>query len=539
MAVPAGSILAWQTPAGRAGGGGRQADASRRPATKLAKQIRAFAEAHGGAEGQLALHRPAGHPDRPRRRATAAGATSWPRPFDIAKDAAEKAGITLHEDFDGDFAARSAPARTSGPGWQASRSAARPTADGRYPGAVRRERTPEAEPADLTTSLRRVKPHHGAALRPRSHGVANLRFPRRSGSATGARMIETPPRGPVLPRRAARRSSASAPSRPTSAAADAARPPPAPRFFDTQTGFAVRRWCPPLLGLEPHCPPARYLARRRELGVLEAGRRLLRGSGIAHVPGRHRAARRSRPGPPNSPPPRPPRPTRSYGSNSSPSRSPTPPAPSSPSSPTSPRPSTPRPQHAVAFTSVRHRTATGSRSRPSRRAPARCGGAAGRWLAGRRVGGGSSDPVLLRHLLWIAVASGLPLQLHVGLGATRMPLAGRFVARHRRSRHAISSCCTATRTTGTPRISPASSRTSTPTWAPRSSAPGARAAAVLAEILELGAVRQAAVLQRRPRAARAPCGRRPVFREALARVAAAAGSTRAVVPGGRGSGSPR
>lgn len=51
-------------------------------------------------------------------------------------------------------------------------------------------------------------------------------------------------------------------------------------FFDTQTGFAVRRWCPPLLGLEPHCTPARYLARRRELGVLESGRRLLRGSGI-------------------------------------------------------------------------------------------------------------------------------------------------------------------------------------------------------------------------------------------------------------------
>lgn len=52
-------------------------------------------------------------------------------------------------------------------------------------------------------------------------------------------------------------------------------------FFDTQTGFAVRRWCPPLLGLEPHCAPARYLARRRELGVVESGRRLLRGSGVA------------------------------------------------------------------------------------------------------------------------------------------------------------------------------------------------------------------------------------------------------------------
>lgn len=42
----------------------------------------------------------------------------------------------------------------------------------------------------------------------------------------------------------------------------------------------MRRWCPPLLGLEPHCPPARYLARRRELGTVEAGHRLLRGSGI-------------------------------------------------------------------------------------------------------------------------------------------------------------------------------------------------------------------------------------------------------------------
>src|SRR3954468_24126963 len=58
-------------------------------------------------------------------------------------------------------------------------------------------------------------------------------------------------------------------------------PAAATALFDTQTGCAVRRWCPPLLGLEPHCPPARYLARRRELGVLEVGRRLLRGSGIS------------------------------------------------------------------------------------------------------------------------------------------------------------------------------------------------------------------------------------------------------------------
>lgn len=44
-------------------------------------------------------------------------------------------------------------------------------------------------------------------------------------------------------------------------------------FFDSQLGFAVRRWCPPLLGLEPHCPPAHYLARRRELASAFPGTR--------------------------------------------------------------------------------------------------------------------------------------------------------------------------------------------------------------------------------------------------------------------------
>lgn len=52
-------------------------------------------------------------------------------------------------------------------------------------------------------------------------------------------------------------------------------------LFDSPAGFAVRRWCPPLLGLEPHCAPARYLARRRELGAYEAARLLLRGTGIS------------------------------------------------------------------------------------------------------------------------------------------------------------------------------------------------------------------------------------------------------------------
>ncbi|MET8676264.1 amidohydrolase family protein [Streptomyces sp. NPDC004647] len=189
---------------------------------------------------------------------------------------------------------------------------------------------------------------------------------------------------------------------------------PGTTFFDTQTGFAVRRWCPPLLGLEPHCPPASYLARRRELGVLEAGRRLLRSTGIgtylvdtgllgdltepaelaaaggaaAHEIVRlellaeqvadtsgtadgfvanlaeavHGAA-----------------------------------------------------QSAVGFSSVagcRHGLALA----PEPPGPGEVRRCAGRWLSGRPVAGRLTDPVLLRHLLWTAVATGLPLQLHAGVG---------------------------------------------------------------------------------------------------------------------------
>ncbi|MFB7896632.1 amidohydrolase [Streptomyces xiamenensis] len=50
--------------------------------------------------------------------------------------------------------------------------------------------------------------------------------------------------------------------------------------YDTTTGLALRRWCPPLLGLPPHTTAVRYLARRRELGAYAATRALLRGSGI-------------------------------------------------------------------------------------------------------------------------------------------------------------------------------------------------------------------------------------------------------------------
>lgn len=193
--------------------------------------------------------------------------------------------------------------------------------------------------------------------------------------------------------------------------------PPAPgtTLFDTQTGFAVRRWCPPLLGLEPHCPPARYLARRRELGMLEAGRRLLRGSGItaylvdtglpedltgpaelgragdadAHEIVRLEQLAEQVADTSGT--------VGSFLANLAESVH-------------------GAAAHAVAFTSVAG-PRNGLALAPEAPGAGEVRGAAGRWLAGRRAGDELNDPVLLRHLLWIAVASGLPLQLHAGLGA--------------------------------------------------------------------------------------------------------------------------
>jgi uncharacterized protein len=57
-------------------------------------------------------------------------------------------------------------------------------------------------------------------------------------------------------------------------------PPAGTSHFDTPIGLAVRRWCPPVLGLEPHATADAYLARRAELGSAEVNRRLMAASGI-------------------------------------------------------------------------------------------------------------------------------------------------------------------------------------------------------------------------------------------------------------------
>ncbi|GGO10317.1 amidohydrolase [Microbispora rosea subsp. aerata] len=57
--------------------------------------------------------------------------------------------------------------------------------------------------------------------------------------------------------------------------------PPGTTHFDTPAGLAIRRWCAPVLGLEPHAPATVYLSRRAELGAAEVNRRLLRGAGVS------------------------------------------------------------------------------------------------------------------------------------------------------------------------------------------------------------------------------------------------------------------
>ena len=58
--------------------------------------------------------------------------------------------------------------------------------------------------------------------------------------------------------------------------------PPAPGTteFQKPLGLAIRRFCAPLLDLEPSCPAEAYVERRIALGAAEVNRRFLRASGL-------------------------------------------------------------------------------------------------------------------------------------------------------------------------------------------------------------------------------------------------------------------
>ena len=197
-------------------------------------------------------------------------------------------------------------------------------------------------------------------------------------------------------------------------------PAPAPQgtsAWDSQLGFAVRRWCAPVLDLEPFAPAERYLQRRAELGPAEVDRRLLQAAAVEAwlvdsgwqtdqvlTPGQlaeasgapaHEIVRLeavaeqvARGGPDAA-------------------------------------------RYAAAFAGALEtatRGAVGLKSivadrygldfDPARPGAAEVQAAAGRWL--RALDSDPTarleDPVLLRHVIWTGVDLGLPLQFHVGFG---------------------------------------------------------------------------------------------------------------------------
>jgi hypothetical protein len=84
----------------------QQVDAkAERQVTRLARRIDFFSKAHGGAEGQVA------YIGRRGARVVLVGEDGgWgdlvAPSYEIAQKAVEKSGITVHEDFDGEFAAK-------------------------------------------------------------------------------------------------------------------------------------------------------------------------------------------------------------------------------------------------------------------------------------------------------------------------------------------------------------------------------------------------------------------------------------------------
>jgi len=187
--------------------------------------------------------------------------------------------------------------------------------------------------------------------------------------------------------------------------------------FDSQVGFAIRRWCAPVLGLEPHASPEDYLDQRARLGAGEVNRRLLGAAGVGTflVDTGYQAGDLLGPG----------ELAEVAGSAAA---------------------------EVVRLEAVAEQVALGGASAggfasayaemldavttdavglksimayrhgldfvPERPAAREVSAAAGGWL--RRVEGTGTarldDPVLLRHVLWAGVDRGLPIQFHVGFG---------------------------------------------------------------------------------------------------------------------------
>lgn len=215
--------------------------------------------------------------------------------------------------------------------------------------------------------------------------------------------------------------------------------------LNSQLGYAIRRWCAPVLGLPAHAPVHDYLAARHDLGSDEAVRRLMRAarvsamlvdtglptagmvtveqmSEIAGVSARQVVRLESL--------------AESVVDNSDASGFAT---------ATCAALDDAFAEGAVAAKSIaayRH----GLDLPPERPTEREVRTAAGTWMRERAAGHARlSDPVLLRYLLWCAVDAHRPIQLHTGFGDADAHLIRADPAR-------LQPFCAATQHSGTPLV---------------------------------------------------------------------------------------
>ncbi len=193
-------------------------------------------------------------------------------------------------------------------------------------------------------------------------------------------------------------------------------PPVGTTHLDSQLGFAVRRWCAPVLDLHPHVDVAAYVARRRDLGAPEVTRRFLAASGVGLFLVDTGCRAEQTLGPEEMA-------ATSGAAASEIVRLESVAEEVAASGVDATRfadrfASTldERARYAAALKSViayRH----GLDFDPEPPSAAEVRRAAGQWLRRQETGEPRlTDPVLLRHLLWAGLERGLPLQFHVGYG---------------------------------------------------------------------------------------------------------------------------
>jgi predicted TIM-barrel fold metal-dependent hydrolase len=193
--------------------------------------------------------------------------------------------------------------------------------------------------------------------------------------------------------------------------------PPGTTMWDTPLGFAIRRWCAPVIGLEASAPAGEYVARRAELGPDEVNRRFLVDARVQAWlvdTGYHSDEVMT--------------PAQLEAVSGTPAR------------------------EVVRLEAVAERTIRGGGTAagfagdfaaalakatadavglksiaayrygldfgPDEPGAAEVSAAAGRWLAAIEADPAArlDDPVVLRHVIWSGIRTGLPVQFHVGLG---------------------------------------------------------------------------------------------------------------------------